>query len=116
MKIKHYEDVSSTFMNNDVVKGVHGRVMIGRNDGADNFCMRVFEIDPGGHTPKHSHEWEHEIFIHKGKGAFFNNGAWTDVNPGTTVFIPGNELHQIKNTGEDTLAVVCLIPKGVPEL
>ncbi|MBU0995121.1 MAG: cupin domain-containing protein [Proteobacteria bacterium] len=116
MIIKHYEDVSSAFIDNDVAKGVHGRVMIGKNDGAANFCMRVFEIDPGGHTPKHSHEWEHEIFIHKGSGAFLNNGRWADVRPGTAVFIPGNEEHQIKNKGNDTLVVICLIPKGVPEL
>jgi quercetin dioxygenase-like cupin family protein len=42
-------------------------VVIGKQDGAQNFSMRVFEIAPGGHTPKHAHPWEHEMFIMRGK-------------------------------------------------
>lgn len=116
MKIKHYTDVKGTRFDNDAAKNVLGRVMIGKEEGADHFCMRVFEIGEGGYTPKHSHEWEHEIFIHQGNGEVFNNGDWTSVSPGTTLFIPGNEPHQIKNKGKGPLVVICLIPSGFPEL
>jgi quercetin dioxygenase-like cupin family protein len=30
--------------------------------------MRHFEIQPRGQTSKHSHDWEHEVFIIEGKG------------------------------------------------
>lgn len=116
MKIKHYKDVSPTLFNNDMAKNVAGRVMIGKDDGAPHFCMRVFELGESGHTPIHTHEWEHEIFVHSGQGAVFDNGTWIDVVPGTAVFIPGNVAHQIKNTGNVPLIVVCLVPAGVPEL
>ncbi len=116
MKIKNYPDLEPTRFENDVAKGVAGRVVIGREDGAQNFCMRVFEVAKEGYSPKHSHEWEHEIFVHSGKGAVLNAGKWVPVEPGVAMFIPGNEEHQIKNTGVATLVFVCLIPAGVPEL
>ncbi len=116
MKITKYSDVEPTHIDNDVAKGISARVLIGKNDGADNFCMRVFEIAKDGYTPKHAHEWEHEIFVHKGRGEVYNNGEFTPIEPGISLFIPGNEEHQMKNTGAEPLVFVCLIPKDVPEL
>ena len=116
MKIQNASDVPPIFFDTDAAKGVAGRVLIGKNDGADNFCMRMFELAPGGHSPRHSHEWEHEIFIYKGKGAVLNNGEWVSVEPGCSIFIPGNEEHQMKNMGDDPFVFICLIPSGVPEM
>ncbi len=116
MKIKNYRDIEPIRFESDVAKGVAGRVVIGREDGAENFCMRVFEVARDGYSPKHSHDWEHEIFIHSGKGAVLNDGKWVTVEPGNVIFIPKNEEHQVKNIGDDTLVFVCLIPAGVPEI
>lgn len=116
MKIINYKDIEATRFDNGVAKGITGRVLIGKNDGADNFCMRVFEVEKEGYTPRHTHEWEHEIFFHSGRGEVFSNGKWLPASAGSAVFIPGNEDHQIRNTGETTLVFVCLIPKGAPEL
>lgn len=116
MKVVHYSDGNQTFFDNEVARGVAGRVLIGRDDGAGNFCMRLFQLAPEGYTPKHAHDWEHEIFIHAGQGAVFKKGEWVPVRSGHAVFIPGNEEHQIKNTGTDPLTFVCLIPSGPPEL
>jgi quercetin dioxygenase-like cupin family protein len=116
MKIVDYKSVKPTKFDNDVAKAVTGRVVIGKKDGAENFCMRVFEVEEHGHTPRHTHEWEHEIFFHSGKGEVLSQGKWTPVYPGTAVFVPGNEDHQIRNTGSERLVFVCLIPKDAPEL
>jgi quercetin dioxygenase-like cupin family protein len=116
VKIKDYSELKTTLIDNDKAKGVAARVVIGKNDGAENFCMRVFEIAAGGHTPKHSHEWEHEIFIHSGKGEIYGNGRWNPVESDRAVFIPANEEHQIRNTGNDALIFICLIPSTAPEL
>jgi quercetin dioxygenase-like cupin family protein len=78
--------------------------------------MRVFELDEGGFTPRHEHDWEHEIFFHAGSGEVFMDGRWKPVEPGSVVFIPGNQEHQIKNSGGQPLIFVCLIPSGAPEL
>lgn len=116
MKLIHYTSVPAVPIDNEKAKGVSGRVMIGRNDGAEHFCMRIFEIKPDGYTPKHTHAWEHEIFFHSGQGEIYGNGGWLSVKPGTVLYIAPQEEHQIRSTGKEPLIFACLIPSGVPEL
>lgn len=116
MKITHYTSTKPISFENDQIKGVSGRVMIGKNNGADHFCMRIFEVAQGGHTPRHSHAWEHEIFIHAGFGEVYHMGQWHSARTGDAILIEANEEHQIRNTGSETLIFVCLIPSGVPEI
>ena len=116
MKIINYPSVIPTSFESDQVKGVAGRVVVGKNDGANNFCMRIFEIAPGGNTPKHVHPWEHEMFIHAGVGEIFGNDKWNSVRPGTIIFMPPNEEHQVRNKGKELLILACLVPSIAPEL
>ncbi len=116
MKITPYTDIKPTLFDGGPAQGVAARVAIGKADGAPNFCMRVFEITPGGHTPKHAHDWEHEMFVHAGAGEVYGNGRWQPIAAGRVMFIPANEEHQMRNTGKDPLVVVCLVPAKAPEL
>jgi len=116
MKVAHYTEAKAKVFDTAPAKGVTARVVIGKADGASNFCMRVFELAEGGHTPLHVHDWEHEIFIHSGEGNVYRDGTWVPINKGHTLFIPANEEHQIKNSGNGTLTLVCLIPSGAPEI
>ena len=116
MKSNLYTQAQATHFDSEAAKGIAARVVIGKSDGAPNFCMRVFEIAPGGHTPKHSHDWEHEMFVHAGRGEVYGNGRWNPITSGNVVFVPGNEEHQLRNTGKELLVVVCLIPGTAPEL
>jgi quercetin dioxygenase-like cupin family protein len=116
MKIIHYSQAAPVYFDTEAAKGVTGRVVIGKADGAANFCMRVFELAENGYSPKHSHEWEHEIFIHAGSGEVFCRDEWIPVKAGTAIFVPGNEEHQIRNTGNQPLVFVCVIPSGPPEM
>ncbi|NTV48868.1 MAG: cupin domain-containing protein [Geobacteraceae bacterium] len=114
-KIK-YQEADSVLINNEIANGINARVVIGKANGACNFCMRVFEVASGGHTPKHTHAWEHEIFVHSGAGEIFGNQEWNSFKTGDVVFVPGNEEHQIRNTGSGTLTFICLVPSSAPEL
>ncbi|MCR4434215.1 MAG: cupin domain-containing protein [Caldiserica bacterium] len=116
MKVIHFQDVEYKAFEGENVKEVKGRVLIGKADGASHFCMRFFELAPGGFTPRHQHDWEHEIFIHKGHGVALKEGKWVPVESGVAIFVPGGEEHQIRNTGSEPLLFVCLIPSGPPEL
>lgn len=109
-------DKKSTTFDGGPARGVTGRVLIGREAGAENFCMRLFELAPEGHTPSHAHDWEHEIFFHDGQGEILAGGSWTAVEKGSVAFVPGGAPHQIRNTGTTPLTFVCLVPNGAPEL
>ncbi|RLB79522.1 MAG: cupin domain-containing protein [Deltaproteobacteria bacterium] len=116
MKIIHYSEAEPKRFDTDTVKGITGRLVIGKSDGANNFCMRFFELSEGGYSPKHAHEWEHEIIIHSGKGEVLSQDKWIPVTKGHVIFIPGNEEHQIRNASQHSLVFACLIPAGPPEL
>jgi quercetin dioxygenase-like cupin family protein len=116
MKLINYTSVTPTHFDNDQAKGVSGRVVIGGHDDANHFCMRVFEIAPGGYTPKHTHGWEHEIFVHAGAGEVYGQGKWHPLQAGSVIFVPADEEHQIRNAGVGLLIFACLIPSGAPEL
>ena len=116
MKIVAYKKITPTNFDNDEMKGVAGRVVIGQNDGAKNFYMRIFEVAPGGYTHKHTHKWEHEVFVHAGEGECYYEGQWRLVKAGDIIFIPGNEEHQLRNKGKEVFVFVCLVPAGAPEL
>jgi len=114
--ISHYSEIEAKQFDTEIVKGVTGRIAIGKDDNAPHFCMRVFTIAPGGYTPHHSHDWEHEILVHSGSGQVFQDGSWVDVRAGSVIFVPGNEEHQLRNPSAEDFVFACLIPRGAPEL
>jgi quercetin dioxygenase-like cupin family protein len=116
MKVIHYKEVEPTVFTGGAAQGVSARVVIGKQDGADNFCMRVFEIAAGGHTPMHAHDWEHEMFFHAGKGEVYCSGKWHQVESGRVALVPPGEEHQVRNRGDETLVFACLVPPKAPEL
>jgi quercetin dioxygenase-like cupin family protein len=111
-----YRQIPPEHFDTPNMKGVDGRVVIGKQQGAEHFCMRIFELAPGGYTPRHTHDWEHEMFIHAGQGEAYSSGSWHPVAAEDVLFIPANEEHQIRNNSQDALIFLCLVPSKAPEL
>ena len=116
MKIIDYREAETHVVESGEMKGVIGRVVIGKADGARNFCMRVFELPQGAVSHHHTHAFEHEVFVYAGRGEVLREGNWVAVQPGSVVFIPGDEEHQLRNIGEDPFVFVCLVPSDAPEI
>ena len=110
MKHLAYEKVAAQEMKGEGVKDVTMRVLIGPADGAPNFAMRRFAVAPGGHTPLHTHEWEHEIYVLAGAGESYSDAGPKPMQPGDAIYIAPNEKHQFKNVGQQPLEFLCLIP------
>jgi len=107
--IRHYEDVEAVQM----MEGVKKRVVIGEREGAPNFIMRIFDLEPGASSPLHEHPWEHEIFVLEGRAVARNSeGVETPIREGDTIFIPPGEEHCLTNRGEGAFRFMCLIPTG----
>lgn len=94
----------------DGVKDAQIREVITAREGAPNFAMRVFDVAPGGHTPLHHHDYEHEIYILAGRGEIETSAGPRALHSGQAILVPANALHQFRNTGEETLRFICLIP------
>ena len=106
MKVCNYLDVELI----QELPGVIKREVITADDGAPNFCMRVFEVEPGSSTPHHSHQWEHEVFILSGRGVAVGEQGETQIAKDTVVFIPPDEKHCFINKGNEPLRFICVIP------
>jgi len=116
MKIMPYTEARPRVYDSGEMKGTTARVVIGKADGANHFCMRVFELSEGAVSHHHAHPFEHEVFVHAGRGEILCEGAWVPVKKGDIIFIPENETHQLRNFNPDPLVFVCLIPSSAPEL
>jgi len=91
-------------------KGVSKRVAIGPKQGAPNFVLRVFELEPGVSTPFHAHDWEHEVFILSGEGALVEENKETPLKPNDAVLIPPSEKHCLTGRGQETFRFICVVP------
>ena len=110
MKIAKSSDVALNAVEMDGVEGVGIRWLISKDDGAENIAMRMFEVEPGGHTPFHIHPHEHEVFAVAGNGVFVCEGKEHEFGPEHVIFVPGGVEHQFKNTGDSVLRFLCIIP------
>ncbi len=113
MIVRSQHDVPSQTMDLPGTRGVTMRLMVGRDDGAPNFAMRLFEVQPGGCTPLHKHNYEHEVMVVSGKGQVVGGTDGSTIRPveaGTVVFMPANETHQFRNIGTQPLTFMCLVP------
>jgi len=90
--------------------GAKMRMLIGPQEGACNFYMRHFEVAPGGHTPYHCHDYEHEVFVLAGTGVVRGESGSRPFQPHDVIFIPAGEMHQFCNTGNEPCEFICLIP------
>jgi len=110
VKIVHYQELPPEGVEAEGASGVTIRWLISDKDGAPRFAMRLFEVEPGGNTPLHTHETEHEVFILEGTGAVWRDGKEVPVDPGTAVFVPPEERHCFYNRGEAVLKFICMVP------
>ncbi len=111
MKIKSATDVPAEAVEMQAAAGVRMRMLIGPDDGAPNFNMRMFELAPGGHTPLHSHAWEHEVYVLEGQAEVRSGAATHQARAGTCVFVRPDEQHQFRNAGTGQLRFLCLVPQ-----
>ena len=109
MKIAHYTDTEAKAANEGASK-IKVRWVISKEMGAPNFALRVFEVEPGGFSPLHSHNWEHEVFILEGDGIVVSQDGEKRFKPGDAVFVAPNEKHQFKNDGKKVVKFICVVP------
>lgn len=110
MKVSHCDDVPSQPVEMEGATGCTVRWLVGQPDGAPNFAMRQFEVAVGGHTPKHSHPYEHEVFVLEGEGVVLDGDTQRPLKGGDVVYVAPDDVHQFRNTGDAPMKFLCLVP------
>jgi len=106
MRVQHYLDKDAI----EDAPGIVRRVLVGPDDGATRFVMRLFEVSPGTSTPFHCHAWEHEVYVISGTGVAKNKACESPISEGTSVFVTPGEQHCFTSTGNEPLRFICVIP------
>ena len=84
-----------------------------RNSAIRNQSLAEARLAPGAATTPHRHPRTEEIYyLLEGQAVMRIGRKQRVVGPGDAVAIPPGEIHQIENTGEQTLKFLCCCAPG----
>ena len=114
MKIISLDSIEKTAVDMEGAKDVQKQMPLSSRDGSPIYSFRVFTISPGGHTPYHSHPFEHLNYIIEGEGALVTeSGEERSVKKGDFALVLPDEKHQYRNkSASDPLVMICAVPKA----
>ena len=103
-------EVEGMPLSGEGIEKVVKRLLVGPADGWQGWAMRLFELQPGGHTPRHQHPWPHINFVTQGIGTLHLDGVDHAVDAGSFAYVPAGSTHQFSNAGAGTFAFLCIVP------
>ncbi|WP_338741484.1 cupin domain-containing protein [Haloplanus salilacus] len=96
----------------DAAPGLSKGVLIDEDDGAPNFAMRRFTLDPGAEVPRHTNAVEHEQYVLEGEYVVGIDGEEHTVSAGDSLLVPAGVVHWYRNESDGMGAFVCVVPNG----
>ncbi len=104
-------DLAAVPMAGPGLEGVVKRVLVAPEQGWDGWVMRLFDVAPGGHTPRHAHDWPHINFVAAGRGVLQLDGEDHALEAGSYAYVPAGHEHQFRAADDATLSFVCIVPE-----
>lgn len=113
MKIIPIDDIEKIKVDMDGAEKLFKQVPISGKDGSPLFCFRVFTVEPGGHTPYHTHPFEHLNYVIEGNGVLVTeSGEEKPLKKGDFALVLPEEKHCYKNVSPDQpFVMICAVPK-----
>lgn len=112
MSIGHLDSLAGAPLAGDDLRAVVKKILVSPADGWSDHVMRVFELGPGGYTPRHAHDWFHVNYVISGEGSLFLDGVENPVTTGSYAFVPAGAEHQFRNVGEVPFRFICIVPEA----
>jgi len=111
MIVGHINDLTGIPMQSPEIKGAIKKVLVSPQEGWEGWSMRLFNLETGGFTPKHTHPWPHINYITVGSGVLHLDGQDYEVKEGAYAYIPGGKLHQFRNPSGKDFSFICIVPE-----
>jgi len=86
------------------------QILLGPDDGAPNFAMRVFHLAPGKSSNEEEHAFDHGVMVLRGRCRVLLGDTTHDLEPGDVVWVEPNEHHRFDSVGPDVLEFLCVVP------
>lgn len=109
-------DVGAEGLSREGASNVEVRYLIDERQGSSHFSLRLYTVEKNGHTPLDQHEYEHQVYVLRGRGLLKeeNGLPMRDLREGDSIFIPSNAVHQLLNERDEPLVFLCV--KGNPRI
>ncbi|MEJ2678115.1 MAG: cupin domain-containing protein [Gemmatimonadota bacterium] len=91
------------------------QVLVGPDEGAPNFVMRRFIMEPGGGIPTHSNDVEHEQYVLRGRARITVGEDVYEVGPDDTLYIPAGVTHSYEVL-DGPFEFLCVVPNAPDQL
>ena len=111
MIVSNEAEVRATPVESSEASRVAMKVLISATEGWEDHVMRVLEVEPGGYTPRHAHDWPHINYMISGSGTLLMDGRETPVSAGSYALVPAGMEHQFQNTGDEVFRFICIVPE-----
>ena len=110
MILKHASDVKAEPITKPGFSGFHARFLLTADDGCPRYALRLMKFDPKGCTSFHGYKEEHEMYFLEGEGVLKTDNGEYAVHAGDALLLMPCENHQITNTGNGMLKMICTVP------
>ncbi|PKL11579.1 MAG: cupin [Spirochaetae bacterium HGW-Spirochaetae-8] len=111
MFVSHRDEIEKKIIENPAMKGVVKQVLIGPEQGWKDYVMRLFTLSKGGYAPRHTHPWQHIMYVVEGEGKLFMNGIDYPLVAGSVSYVPAEVEHQVMNAGDAKFVFICIVPE-----
>lgn len=109
--IGNEKNLKSYEVTSDAAKNAEMKVLISPTEGWEGYVMREVILGKDGYSPEHQHPWPHINYVIEGQGKILMGDKYQEVSAGSYAFVPGNTLHQYRNTGQTTFRFICIVPE-----
>lgn len=111
MIISQEQEILAANIDSTEVHNAAMKVLIGAKEGWADYVMRIVELGPDGHSPRHKHPWPHINYMVEGSGILLIDGDEHPVKEGGYAFVPAGVEHQYRNSGQGMFRFICIVPK-----
>ncbi len=105
--VSHRNEIAATQISALVTK----QLLVTPKEGWTGHVMRLFTLEANGAAPRHSHDWEHIIYVLEGEGNLFLEGSDHPLSAGSVAYVPALSDHQISNRTEGRFVFICIVPE-----
>jgi quercetin dioxygenase-like cupin family protein len=92
--------------------GLRRADLISAADGARNFELRKYVVEPDVEVGKHRNAVEHEQYVLEGTYTIGIDEEEFQVSAGHSVFIPSETIHWYRNETDAPATYLCIVPIG----
>lgn len=111
MIVGNEKEVLSHVIDSPEVRNAAMKVLVSPKEGWEGHVMRVIELDEGGYSPRHTHDWPHINYIIEGQGTLHIDGKDNAVGAGSFAYVPSGSDHQFQNVGTGKFRFICIVPE-----